>query len=275
MTAIESVSDGVERISLRTPTLLPATETNTYFVARGDEFYVVEPATPYPDEQAVLLGAIRERIRSGFRLRGVIVTHHHGDHIGAAAAVSEAFGVGVSAHRETQRRLLDRVKIDHTLDDGDALFDGDVTVLHTPGHARGHLCLRERNGAWLIAGDMVASAGTILIDVDDGGDMREYLRQLERLADAGPGVVLPAHGAPIEEGASRLRYYVQHRLGREAKIVNALENTWQDIESIVARAYDDTPVSVWPIAARSALAHLEKLRSEGEAARDGDRWRRA
>lgn len=62
---------------------------------------------------------------------------------------------------KTQRRLLDRVKIDHTLDDGDALFDGDVTVLHTPGHARGHLCLRERNGAWLIAGDMVASVGRI------------------------------------------------------------------------------------------------------------------
>ncbi len=273
MTEIESVCPGVERLSLRTPTLLPATETNTYFVTHGDEFYVIEPATPYEPEQAALIGAIREKIRSGLTLRGAIVTHHHGDHIGAAARIREAFSTPVIAHRETRTRLRDRVTTDGELDEGQALFDGEVEVLHTPGHARGHLCLRQREGRWLVAGDMVASVGTILIDVEDGGDMADYLAQLERLADAVEGVVLPAHGAPIERGAERLRHYVAHRLAREAKVLAAVSDGWRTEDELVARAYDDTPREVWPIAARSARAHLHKLVREGRVAFDGVRWR--
>jgi glyoxylase-like metal-dependent hydrolase (beta-lactamase superfamily II) len=273
VTEIESVCPGVERLSLRTPTLLPATETNTYFVTHGDEFYVIEPATPYEPEQAALIGAIREKIRSGLTLRGAIVTHHHGDHIGAAARIREAFSTPVIAHRETRTRLRDRVTTDGELDEGQALFDGEVEVLHTPGHARGHLCLRQREGRWLVAGDMVASVGTILIDVEDGGDMADYLAQLERLADAVEGVVLPAHGAPIERGAERLRHYVAHRLAREAKVLAAVSDGWRTEDELVARAYDDTPREVWPIAARSARAHLHKLVREGRVAFDGVRWR--
>ncbi len=273
MTEIESVCPGVERLSLRTPTLLPATETNTYFVTHGDEFYVIEPATPYEPEQAALIGAIREKIRSGLTLRGAIVTHHHGDHIGAAMRVREAFSTPVIAHRETRTRLRDRVTTDGELDEGQTLFDGEVEVLHTPGHARGHVCLRQREGRWLVAGDMVASVGTILIDVEDGGDMADYLAQLERLADAVEGVVLPAHGAPIERGAERLRHYVAHRLAREAKVLAAVSDGWRTEDELVARAYDDTPREVWPIAARSARAHLQKLVREGRVAFDGARWR--
>lgn len=267
------MSPGVERLSLRTPTLLPATETNTYFVTVGDHFYVIEPASPYEPEQAALVSAIREKIRSGFSLRGMILTHHHGDHVGAAMRLRDEFDAPVIAHEHTRERLDGRVTVDHSLDEGATLFDGEVEVLHTPGHARGHLCLRERRGNWLIAGDMVASVGTILIDVEDGGDMREYLEQLERLAALVEGVVLPAHGAPIEEGADRLRYYVKHRLLREAKVLAALSEGWLSEDALVAKAYDDTPPSVWPIAARSAKAHLEKLRSEERAEFDGERWR--
>jgi ribonuclease/clavin/mitogillin len=277
VTEIESVCPGVERLSLRTPTLLPATETNTYFVTHGDEFYVIEPATPYEAEQAALLDAIGAKIRQGLTLRGAIVTHHHGDHTGAAMRVREAFSTTVIAHRETRTRLRDRVTIDGEIDEGQALFDGEVEVLHTPGHARGHVCLRQREGRWLIAGDMVASVGTILIDVEDGGDMADYLAQLARLADGAEGgvdcIVLPAHGAPIGRGSERLRHYIAHRLAREAKVLAAVGDGWRTEDELVARAYDDTPREVWPIAARSARAHLHKLVREGRVAFDGERWR--
>lgn len=274
MNRVESVCAGVERLSLETPTLLPATETNSYLVTHGDELYVVEPATPYEAEQRAMVDAIREKIRSGFRLRGVIATHHHGDHVGAIEALRESFDAPMYAHPRTIERLGARAANVRTMNEGDALFDGAVRVLHTPGHAAGHLCLLAHDGAWLIAGDMVASIGTILIDVEDGGDMREYLQQLDRLAALSEGLVLPAHGAPIEEGAARLRYYVQHRLAREAKVLAALDAAWIELDAIVARAYDDTPQSVWPIAARSALAHLDKLEREERVERDGARWRR-
>jgi glyoxylase-like metal-dependent hydrolase (beta-lactamase superfamily II) len=270
---LQVVAPGVERLSLRTPTLPPATETNTYFVTVENQCYVIEPATPYEEEQRALITVIREKIDSGVSLRGLIVTHHHGDHVGAAMRIREEFDVPLLAHEHTKSRLEGRVQVDQCLEEGQSLLDGSVEVLHTPGHARGHLCLRERSGAWLIAGDMVATVGTILIDVDDGGDMRAYIAQLERLAALVNGPVLPAHGAPIAQGAERLRFYVQHRLAREAKVLAALDTQWRSEESIVARAYDDTPAALWPIAARSARAHLEKLRDEHRVEFDGERWR--
>jgi ribonuclease/clavin/mitogillin len=271
---IERVCDGVERLSLATPTLPPATETNTYFLTVGRAFVVVEPATPYEAEQRVLLDAIRAKIAAGFSLTAAVITHHHADHVGAAMAVRDAFGVRLLAHRETAARLAGRVAVDATLDEGDGLLDDSILALHTPGHAPGHLCLRERTGRWLIAGDMVASVGTIVIDPEDGGDMREYLREIARLADGGPGIVLPAHGAPIEQGAERLRYYLAHRLAREAKVLAAVGDGATEDE-VLARAYDEVPQAIWPIARRSARAHLFKLEAEGAIERDGPRWRPA
>jgi len=272
---VEKVAPRVERLSLRTPTLPPATETNTYFVEVDREFYVVEPAPSFDEEQAMLLEETARRIGAGFRLLGVVLTHHHGDHVGAATAMHRAFGAPTMAHRETSARLRERVEVHRELDDGDVLFDGEVELTHTPGHARGHLCLRDRARRWLIAGDMVASVGTIVIDPEDGGDMREYIAQLRRLADEGAGTVLPAHGAPIEDGAARLRHYVAHRLAREAKVraaVARFEARGATEDEVVEHAYEDTPPAVWPIALRSARAHLEKLAAEGEISVEGDRW---
>jgi hypothetical protein len=45
------VAKGIRMLSLRTPTLPPATHTNVYLVGTG-EFVLVEPASPYPDEIA-------------------------------------------------------------------------------------------------------------------------------------------------------------------------------------------------------------------------------
>jgi ribonuclease/clavin/mitogillin len=273
---IEFVIDGVERLALRTPTLPPATETNSYLVSGDREFVVVEPATPYPDEQRTLLSTIAARIADGWALRGVLMTHHHGDHVGAALAVRAAFDAPLMAHRGTEARLRDRVPVDALLEEGDTLLDGRIEVLHTPGHAPGHLCLRDRNRRWLIAGDMVASVGTILIDPEDDGDMREYLAQIARLAEGAPGIVLPAHGAPIAEGEARLRHYLSHRLAREAKVlaaVDAGEGSTED--SLLERAYEDAPRALWPIARRSLRAHLFKLREESRVRLDGGRWRHA
>jgi ribonuclease/clavin/mitogillin len=272
---IEFVTEGVERLSLRTPTLPPATETNTYLLSADRSFVVVEPATPFAPEQGALLATIAGRIADGWALRGVVMTHHHGDHVGAAIAVREAFAAPLMAHRRTAEKLHERIPVDVLLDEGDTLLDGTVEVLHTPGHAPGHVCLRDRGRRWLVAGDMVASVGTILIDPQDDGDMREYLSELNRLADGHPGTVLPAHGAPIEDGQARLRHYVAHRLAREAKVLASVDGGEGSTEqALLERAYDDAPRALWPIARRSLRAHLFKLRDESRLILRGDRWRR-
>ncbi|MCC6559499.1 MAG: MBL fold metallo-hydrolase, partial [Polyangiaceae bacterium] len=217
----------------------------------------------------------------GRRLAAIVLTHHHADHVGGAALLSRELGLPVWAHAETAARVPD-VRVERRLEDGDELvLDGDPPrrwrVLHTPGHAPGHVCLLDEDAGVVIVGDMVASAGTILIEPHDG-DMIEYLAQLERLAALDAVVALPAHGDPIDAPASLFARYVAHRLMRERLVEAALlarGAAGGDLDAILPDAYADTPRIAWPLARMSLEAHLLKLEREGRAERAGDRWRAA
>ncbi len=269
----DPVAHDVVRVALRTPTLPPATHTNAYLVG-GRSFVVVEPASPWPDAQRALDDAVAARLDGGDTLLAALVTHHHGDHAGGARAFCERFGAPLLAHAATASRLHD-VAVHRTLSDGEALGVGDVVCLHTPGHAPGHLCLWSPSARWMIVGDMVASVGTILVDLDDGGDMDDYLTQLGRLRDLAPARLLPAHGDPIDDAVARLELYVAHRLAREARVRDAVGVDETPLEDIVARAYADTPGAHPALATRSARAHLARLARHGEVARGVEGWRRA
>jgi glyoxylase-like metal-dependent hydrolase (beta-lactamase superfamily II) len=183
----------------------------------------------------------------------------------------------VLAHAITRDKLEGHVKVDRTLTEGDTLFDGAVRVLHTPGHAPGHLCLWHEANKWLIAGDMVASVGTIVIDPDDDGDMAAYVRELARLAALPITRMFPAHGDPIDEPSMRLAFYLGHRAEREAKVLGSLSRSAPgvDLPHVVSVAYADTPAFLWPLASKSARAHLAKLVAEGKARVAGSHWARA
>jgi ribonuclease/clavin/mitogillin len=273
----ERVGVGVVRIPLHTPTLPPATETNCYLVGEGD-FYVVEPASPWDEPRRLLDEAVRARIARGHRPIAAIVTHHHHDHVGGARHLCDAFSIPLLAHPLTRDRLAGSVRVDGVLDEGDALDPAlaalDVAVLHTPGHAPGHLCLFSRAHGWALVGDMVASIGTILIDPSDGGDMDAYLAQLRRLAALQPTRLLPAHGDPVDDAVGRLEFYVAHRLAREARVLGAVRALPTSFDDVVEAAYADTPGAHPELARRSARAHLERLARLGDVAREGDRWRR-
>ncbi|HSN98951.1 MAG TPA: MBL fold metallo-hydrolase, partial [Candidatus Nanopelagicales bacterium] len=160
---------------------------------------------------------------------------------------------------------------------GETVAGGEwaLTALHTPGHAPGHLCLLDEDDGVLIAGDMVASVGTILIAPGEG-DMAEYLRQLERLSALGATVALPAHGEPIAEPQAIFRHYITHRLRRESLVLAALAaraGAPATAEALTPEVYADTSPIAWPIARLSLEAHLIKLEQEGMARRDaGGQW---
>lgn len=274
------VGRAVELFPARTPTLPPATHTNSYALG-GREVLLVEPATPYEDEQREWLAWARAFASQGRRAVAVFLTHHHEDHVGAADLFSRELGLPVWAHRATAERLP-HLRVDRFLEDGETLvLEDDVPsrwqVLHTPGHAAGHLCLFEETTRALVVGDMVASVGTILIAPGEG-DMAEYLDQLGRLAALDADVALPAHGEPIAAGtggpspSELFRYYVTHRLGREAKVVAALGAEGASLEALLPVVYADTPVMMWPIARMSLEAHLLKLEKDGRARRAGEGW---
>jgi glyoxylase-like metal-dependent hydrolase (beta-lactamase superfamily II) len=272
-----SIAPGVEGFAARTPTLPPATHTNSYALG-ARELLLVEPATPYAEEQRAWLDWARSLVSQGRQLRAVFVTHHHVDHVGGAAALSSELGVPLWGHELTAERLP-KLRFERRLGDGDVItLEGQEPqrweVLHTPGHAPGHLCLLERQSGHLVVGDMVASEGTILIEPNDG-DMAVYLAQLERLAALGAKRALPAHGAPIEDPTALFRYYVAHRLERESKVLEALRTAGSGgarPEDLVPIAYSDTPKQAWPLAVLSLAAHLGKLVHDGAARSDGKRY---
>ncbi|MBX3217506.1 MAG: MBL fold metallo-hydrolase [Labilithrix sp.] len=262
----------------RTPTLPPATHTNSYALG-GRDVLLVEPATPYEDEQRAWIAWARELASTGRRIVAIVATHHHPDHVGGAALLSKELALPVWAHELTASRV--DVPVARRLADGDEIVlegprDETWRVLHTPGHAPGHVCLFEPRSRTVVVGDMVASVGTILVAPGDG-DMTLYLEQLERLAALDASLALPAHGEPIDDPTALFHRYVAHRRMREAKILDALEaasaaatGAGVTATELVPAAYDDVSPAIWPLAKLSVDAHLEKLEREGRIARAGE-----
>jgi endoribonuclease LACTB2 len=260
------VAPGIRVLALRTPTLPPAAHTNVYLVGpEAGPVAVIDPGSPYPEQQALLDRALAEVPPAA-----VLLTHHHGDHVGGAAALAARWSIPIAAHAATARRLAGRVTVNQMIEDGETAYG--ATAIFTPGHAEGHLCFAV--GDATIAGDMVAGLGTILIDPGEG-DMAVYLASLERLLARPAMALLPAHGPMIADGHAKLREYIAHRLQREAKVAAALREQPRTLAELVADAYDDAPRALWGLAERSMLAHLVKLARERRATDEGDgRWSR-
>src|SRR5690606_5908164 len=111
----EPIADGAWMLALDTPTLPPATATNTLILG-GDRLLIVEPATPHPRERA-RVGERSAALRAeGRALAGVIVTHHHVDHVGYAEARRDAHDIPIHAHPQTASRL--EFAVDREIDDG-------------------------------------------------------------------------------------------------------------------------------------------------------------
>ncbi len=262
---------GIVLFPLLTPTLPPADRTNTYLLGCG-EAVLVDPGSPYDQEIAGLLDALAAAAEQGRRVGAIWLTHHHPDHIGGVEQVREALGVPVLAHAATAERLAPLgIRVDGLLEDGQRIvLGGDpellVRVVHTPGHARGHLCfLEERTGA-VIAGDLIAGFGTIVIDPPEG-DMDDYLASLERLAGLQPKTLFPSHGPTVRAAVAKLEEYVEHRLWREERILEAWRSGIREPLDLVRKVYEDVPEIAHPLAARQLQAHLDRLERAGRLTR--------
>ena len=258
---------GVILMPLRTPTLPPAAFTNTFLLGQ-DELVLIDPATPFPDEQKRLLAALDAVAAQGARIRAIWLTHHHADHIGAVELCRRHLGVPVLAHPATAAKLAAwGIEVDEHLNDGDRIeLGGDppftVRVLHTPGHTRGHLSFLDEKYGSLITGDLLSTLSTIVIDPPEG-DMDDYLDSLEKVAGFSPRALFPSHGPLVLSAMARLEGLHRHRLAREEKVLAAWQEGKKTPAAMVAEVYDDTPPALHPVAERQIAAHLIRLEKAG------------
>lgn len=270
---------GIFMAPQQTPTLAPSTTTNTLIVG-NEKLYLIEPATPDPDEQERLFAKMDELIEEGKSFEAILLTHHHIDHVGAVNAVSRKYKLPVRAHPLTYECISAGYIKGEPLNEGDRIELGNspdgkpdwhLDVIHTPGHAEDHLCYLESRYHSAIIGDMLSTVSTILIDPPEG-HMRTYLDSLERLLEFPLNTLFPSHGPVHNDGKALIRKFLAHRQERENKIIDALSAVEQTIDELLPKAYHDVDESIYPIASRSLLAGLIKLQEDGVCKNKDRAW---
>ena len=177
--------------------------TNVHVLAdpRSREAIAIDTATP------CLAWIADELAARDWTLKLIVSTHGHWDHIGDNAVVAEHTGADIAVHP------LDRNRLEHPsagsapfeippsvpaveLAEGGIIRFGDLrlSVLHTPGHTEGSVCLLDEDGGELFSGDTLFEAGWGRVDLP-GGDPAAMVESIARLAALDDRVrVFPGHG---------------------------------------------------------------------------------
>jgi glyoxylase-like metal-dependent hydrolase (beta-lactamase superfamily II) len=116
------------------------------------------------------------------------------------------------------------------------------------------------------------AGSTVVIDPPDG-NMKHYLDSLERLVDMHLASLAPGHGPVIDDPLEVINWLINHRLKREARVVEAMKaHPEQTLWELTPFVYEDVDEKLHRLASRSLLAHLLKLEADGRATCTNERW---
>lgn len=268
----------VQRLTAPNPSFMTGPGTNTYIVGDAQTgFIVIDPGpADVPHLQRIVQA-------TGANVKAIVCTHSHPDHSPGAqplAAVCAQEGEAPLIYglpNGPEARANSQFQPDRVLAHGQTLVlsgkelnaqhHHTLVALHTPGHAANHVCLVLKEDGLLFSGDHILNGSTTVIDPPDG-HMGDYLDSLDTLARAckehGIEFILPAHGYVLGDAHAAITRLKAHRLAREAKIMAVIQaDPKGSMDDWVAKAYDDVPERVWPVAKRSLLAHLQRLEGGG------------
>jgi hydroxyacylglutathione hydrolase len=224
---------------------------------------------------------IEEMRRNSADIATLTITHAHPDHVGGAAGVKKATGCTVVAHQadrswieDTELQFRQRpvpgfhsivegsVKVDRLLRDGDTveLADGNsLRVIHTPGHARGHVSLLYESEKTLFCGDCIPVQG----ETPMYEDAVASVKSVKRLRDIGGLELLlsswdtPRRGRQIYETMDQGMACIQnvHSAVRQVRSELDAADT-PKLASAVAKKLGLPDVALNPLFFRTIEAHL-------------------
>jgi hydroxyacylglutathione hydrolase len=183
----------------------------------GDEHsrqaVVIDPGDNFLDILAIVQ-------KHNLTVKQIIITHAHIDHVGGAMKLREATGAPILLNQNDYRllKMLDvqaawigiaspgKVEIDHSLGEQETVQAGSLiaTVMHTPGHTEGSICLHFPAEKKLIAGDTLFAGSIGRTDLP-GGSFEKIMRSLHEKVLALPDetTVIPGHGPITTIGRER------------------------------------------------------------------------
>jgi len=250
-----ALSPMVRRIVAPNPGPMTGPGTNTYLIGI-DEVVVVDPGPADDSHLEAILGC------GGDRIRWVAVTHHHPDHAPGADALCERTGAELLGFARRNG-----VRPDRLLADGDRIEATEfrLQAIHTPGHCADHLCYLLEEERMLLSGDHIMEGSTVVIRPPDG-DMSAYIESLRRVRSLRLRSIAPGHGRLIDNPTEVIDWYIDHRLERESKVLDALsEAGTATVDQLVPMVYADVHEALYPVARHSLHAHLLKLAADGKA----------
>lgn len=264
---IESIY-GVRQFLPLSNTFPPANRTNSFIIGDG-----IDPSSrkllidPSPKDEAELKKFLKSVSKIGFD--SIFLTHHHPDHYEYAAVIAREFKTGIELSADTLVRI--KKQSGENYFEGIALTirkEGDVVtkslgspvrVYEVPGHDEGQLALAPETMNWFLAGDLIQTIGTVVIQAPEG-DMKKYFQTLERIIKLNPKNIIPSHGIIIG-GIHKIEETLKHRRMREEQVLNLLLQK-KGMEEMLAAIYPGLEAGLLPYAQRQIEAHIKKLREE-------------
>jgi len=165
-------------------------ESNGYVIYDREqgECYVIDPG--YNGEKFLkIIGEL------GLKMKGILLTHHHYDHVGAVDKIRAATGCPVYIHRADSDRYPGHADV--LLENGDKLLLGgeEIKVIHTPGHTRGSVCYYSEQSKLAFTGDTIFNVDLGRTDLADGSptDMEYSVRDIIDLW-SNEITIYPGHG---------------------------------------------------------------------------------
>jgi glyoxylase-like metal-dependent hydrolase (beta-lactamase superfamily II) len=236
------VADGVEMLEISALVMGEQNVINPTVIRDKDELILVDAA--FPGQLPKLREAIEKSGMPFDKLSKVIITHHDIDHIGGLSAVLNAMPqkIEVLAHQgekpyiqgelrpvkltpermaqlnslpEEQSQAIKKAfesfkklgaMVDRTVADGEELpYCGGITVIHTPGHSPGHICLYLKLSKTLIAGDALFAEGGALVPAPQflNHDSEAAVKSLKKLTSYDIKTVICYHGGLYQNNPNR------------------------------------------------------------------------